>query len=197
MPARPPVKLSWFRQAARSPFVTLCAVRAGVSLGGWDPASNGMIIEQQQILTSQNLAVLFAALHLADALRDQLDDLARHCFRWICQRQQVKIVEPRRLPEVDLWHARLIQVKNTAYAWRQMIFFLALLPQPAVTAFLHWAEAHLNQQPATFRQRFRPALTGLRLASEGHGLDSDAARQAGAQRFLGWSKTRHWLLTDA
>jgi serine/threonine protein kinase/tetratricopeptide (TPR) repeat protein len=181
------VKVSWFRQTTRSPFVNLCAARAGVRLGGWDPATNGMIIEQQQILTSQNLAVLFAELHLADALREQLADLARHCFRWICQRQQVK---------VDYWHARLLQMKNTAYAWRQMLFFLALLPQPTVAEFLRWAEEHLNQQPETFRNRFRPALTGLVLASEGYSLDSDAAKQAGARRFLGWSKTRHWLLTD-
>lgn len=182
-----PIKVLWFKQTTRSLFVNLCAARAGVSLSSWDPATNGMVIEQQQILTSQNLAVLFAELHLADALRERLDDLARHCFRWICQRQQVK---------VDHWHARLIQIKNTAYAWRQMIFFLAILPQPTIAEFLRWAEEHLNQQPETFRNRFRPALTGLVLASEGHALDSDAARQAGARRFLGWSKARHWLLTD-
>jgi hypothetical protein len=158
-----------------------------VSLGSWDPATNGMIIEQQQILTAQNLAVLFAALDLADALRERLDDLARHCFQWICERQQVK---------ADRLHTRLIQLKNTAYAWRQMIFFLALLPPPSVAAFLDWAEDHLTQQPEPFRNRFRPALTGLALAAAGHALDSEAAQQTGARRFLGWSKTRHWLLTD-
>ena len=41
---------------------TLCAARAGVALGSWRPATNGMIIEQQQILTTQNLAVLFQAI---------------------------------------------------------------------------------------------------------------------------------------
>ena len=175
------------RPAVRRPFASLCAARAGVSLGGCDPATNGMIIEQQQILTSQNLAVLFAELDLADALRDRLNDLARHCFEWVCRSQQVKVVH---------WHARLIQIKNAAYAWRQMIFFLALLPRPAVAEFLRWAEEHLNQNPGMFQTGFRAALTGLVLASKGRSLDSSAAEQAGARRFLGWSKTRHWLLTE-
>ena len=47
-----------------------------------------------------------------------------------------------------------------------------------------------------FRIRFRPALAGLVLASEGRSLDKDTAGQAGARRFPGWFKTRHWLLAD-
>jgi hypothetical protein len=180
-----PVNVSWYEQRSRSPFAQLCAARAGVNLGGWDPAINGMIIEQQQILTSQNLAALFAQLPLAEAM--QLDDLARHCFKWICRRQQVTVYR---------WHDRLIQIKNTAYAWRQMIFFLALLSRPAVAEFLGWAEEEFRRQSPIFQHRFRPALVGLRLASEGHSLDGDAARLAGARRFLGWSKTRHWLLGE-
>lgn len=187
MPASKPSKVFWSRQTTANAFATLCAERAGVKLGGWDPATNGMIIEQQQILTSQNLAVLFSELDLADALREQLDDLARRCFRWVCQRQQIK---------VDHWHARLIQTKNTAYAWRQMIFFLALLPQPTVVEFLGWAQEHLNQQPEAFRNRFGPALTGLALAAQRESPEGEAARRAGAQRFLGWSKSRHWLLSN-
>lgn len=66
-----------------------------------------MIIEQQQILTTQNLAALFAGLNLPDALRGQLGEMAKQCFRWICRRQQMK---------VGNWHARLIMLKNTAYA---------------------------------------------------------------------------------
>jgi hypothetical protein len=45
-------------------FAQLCAARAGVDLGSWDPATNGMIIEQQQIITTQNLAALFVGLGL-------------------------------------------------------------------------------------------------------------------------------------
>jgi hypothetical protein len=180
----------WFWQtgSTRSDgFVQLCSSRAGVPLGSWEPATNGMIIEQQQILTTQNLAALFAGLDLTDTLRGQLGEMAKRCFVWICKRHQVK---------TDNWHARLIVVKNTAYAWRQMVFFLALLPTRAVSDFLGWAEDHLNAQREEFRNRFRPALKGLALAAAGGSLDSESARQEGIRRFLGWSKTRHWVLTE-
>ena len=34
---------------------------------------------------NQNLASLFAGLDLIDVLRDQLGDIAKPCFRWICK----------------------------------------------------------------------------------------------------------------
>ena len=63
----------------------------------------------------------------------QMRDMAKLCFQWACRRQQMKIAE---------WHARLTLVKNTAYAWRQMVFFLALLPEHSVTEFLEAAVVH-------------------------------------------------------
>lgn len=171
-------------KVTESAFVQLCASRADVPLGTWDPATNGMIIEQQQILTTQNLAALFAGLGLTDLLRGQLREMAQQCFKWVCQRQQMKVRQ---------WHARLLMLKNTAYAWRQMVFFLALAPGPHVADFLRWAENHLNGQSEDFRTRFRPALTGLMQAAAG--CDVDFARNPDTRRFLGWSNTRHWLLT--
>ena len=35
-------------------------------------------------------------------------------------------------------------IKNSAYAWRQMIFFLALLPTDTTDTFLAWAHDHLG-----------------------------------------------------
>ena len=177
-------KKPWFHRNTSDPFVELCSSRAGVSYGSWDPVINGMIIEQQQILTSQNLAVLFDGLGLVDALRNRLDDLPRRCFSWICRRQQV---------QADKFHAKLIMLKNTAYAWRQMVFFLALLPDAEVQAFLSWANEHLNKQKEGFRNRFRPALAGLTLAAEGRSIDDEEVSRSGARRFLGWSKKKHWL----
>jgi hypothetical protein len=182
-----PTTHNWFHKTAPDAFAALCAARAGVPLGTWDPATNGMIIEQQQILTTQNLAALLMVPGLADALAGQLGEMSRRCFQWICERQQMKI---------DRWHARLIMVKNTAYAWRQMIFFLALLPKPEVADFLRWADEHLERQRGDFDARFRPALQGLILAADGQSTDDLAARSLGAHRFLGWSKERHWLLTE-
>jgi hypothetical protein len=172
-------KKSWFQRTTGDPFVELCSLKANVTYGGWNPVINGMIIEQQQILTSQNLAVLFDSLDLVNTLQGQFENLAQHCFIWICRRQQI---------ETDNWHTRLITLKNTAYAWRQMIFFLALLPSIQVQIFLSWADEHLNEQGMAFQTRFRPALRGLALAAEGRPPDEQA------RRFLGWSKKRHWLL---
>jgi hypothetical protein len=183
-------KQRWFWQTPKPPpdkFAQFCASRAGVSLGTWDPATNGMIIEQQQIITTQNLAALFAGLDLTDALRGQLGEMAKHGFRWICKRHQMK---------TDKWHARLIMLKNTAYAWRQMIFFLTLLADREVADFLRWAEEHLDAQTEDFRIRFRPALNGLILAANGRPIESRSSREFDARRFLGWSNSKHWLLTD-
>ena len=149
---------SWPPRSAGDKFVELCAARAGVSVGGWDVAKNGMIIEQQQILTTQNLAVLFDGLDLTEELRGHMESLAKWCFEWICHRQQANS---------PTWHALLIMLKNTAYAWRQMVFYLSLMPSDQVQEFLAWAKDHLDQQQEDFRNRFQPALLGLERAAHG------------------------------
>ncbi|HEY9870429.1 MAG TPA: hypothetical protein V6D08_14790, partial [Candidatus Obscuribacterales bacterium] len=90
----------------------------------------------------------------------------------------------------------LKMLKNTAYAWRQMIFFLSLLPERDVAGFLRWAEGHLEAQREDFRNRFAPVLQGLVLVANGAAIDQQPARTSDARRFLGWSKTKHWLLAD-
>lgn len=174
------------RTSKPQPFARLCADRAGVQLGQWITVANGMIIEQQQIITTQNLATLFSLPNLADALRPQLAGMARQCFMWICRRQQMKI---------DCSHARLVMLKNTAYAWRQMIFYLSLLPPAEVKGFLAWADEQLKQQTDEFRRRFRPALNGLLLVAEGGSLDGPSVNHTEARTFLGWANTKHWLLS--
>jgi hypothetical protein len=47
-----------------------------------------------------------------------------------------------------------------------------------------------------FATRFGPALQGLIVAADGQLILNLAARGSGARRFLGWSKERHWLLTE-
>ena len=113
------VKASQYGTPTSLAFVRICTQLAFESASGnrWSVARNGKIIEQEQIATTHNLAVLFDALGLMQALQPELDNLARRCFLWICRRLQRKI---------DTWKARLQTVKNAAYAWRQMLFFLAL-----------------------------------------------------------------------
>jgi hypothetical protein len=173
--ARPP--------ASQDQFAQLCTDRAGVgSTGG--VARNGMVIEHQQILTSQNLAVLLSGLGITERLADHLPVMAKRCFTWICRRQQMKIIKG---------HAGLIMLKNTAYAWRQMIFYLSFISKEQLNEFLSWAETHLRAQREPFQSRFRPAFIGLILAAQGISLDDPSAQSQGAQRFLGWSTQKHWL----
>lgn len=166
-------------------FFQLCSDLAGPGAGGGSPvARNGTIIEQEQILTTHNLALLFGALSLTDALRPDLGELARRNFAWVCRRQR---------QTAPAWKSRLQMVKNAAYAWRQMVFFLALMPRPEVEAFLAWASEHLDAESPALGARFRPALEGLARAARGLPPE-DPARPDLARRFLGWTTGPHWLL---
>ena len=167
-------------------FAGLCTELAGPAGRGSRVAGNGTIIEQEQILTTHNLAVLFDALGLVEKQRSLLPELAQRCFAWICRRQQQRI---------NNWKARLQTVKNAAYAWRQMIFFLALRPD-AVPAFLAWASDHLTEQRPEFVARFRPALDGLARAAQGSPSEEQAERGNNPRRFLGWTTETHWLLRE-
>ena len=147
------LKVSTSRRRRSTAFASLCAKRAGVKAGGWDVVANGMMIEQQQILTTQNLAAVYARLDMADSLDGHLPTMAKSTFDWVLQRLQIK---------TDHWHASLIHVKNAAYAWRQMIFYLSLMRADWLAEFHDWANQRLLEQPATFASRFRSTLDGLR-----------------------------------
>lgn len=164
-------------------FLKVCEELAGPSRNGSPVASNGKVIEQEQILTTHNLATLFVSLDLQETLGDQLEEMSRQCFSWILRTH-------RQTP--PNWHARLQQVKNSAYAWRQMVFFLALLPIDSQKRFLAWASESIDQERGSNRERFRPALDGLRFAVEG----VPAHEPNAAHRFLGWTMERHWLMQD-
>ncbi|MEW6735998.1 MAG: hypothetical protein AB1489_32185 [Acidobacteriota bacterium] len=181
------VKPSHYGAATSPEFLKLCCEMAGESITGfsWSVARNGKIIEQEQILTTHNLAVLFDGLKLKKILEPALEKMARGCFEWICNRQQQKI---------DQWKARLQMIKNTAYAWRQMIFFLSLMPNEGVEKFLSWANEHLGKQRPEYQIRFRSVLEGLFLVSKGISLDDQIRHSNEVVRFLGWTTEKHWLL---
>jgi hypothetical protein len=165
-------------------FFELCRSRAEpFDERGSRVARNGAVIEQAQILTTHNLAVLFGALELREALDGGPEALARRCFAWICDRLQ-------QMPPI--YRARLQMVKNAAYAWRQMVFFLSLEPEEVARAFARWAEEHLSARPAPVQARLYPALRGLVRALDGlPPEDGDNAR-----RFTGWTTGTHWLLRE-
>lgn len=155
---------------------SLCYKRAGISKSGnWSVARNGMVIEQQLILTSHNLATLFERLD--DLSELNFARMSTRCFEWICTRQQTPVSD---------WRAKLQMVKNTAYAWRQMIAFMAELdPADQTACFCHMQEV-FSQQSDPFKTRFAPAVTGLRNAIYG-----TTPTASNSQVFLGWSDVKH------
>lgn len=173
------VKDRWGRSTAPG-FAELCALRAGPRQGpGSWVAKNGMVLEQQQILTTHNLALLLGPLGLRARLQPHLGALARRCLRWIGQ----QLALPR--PTV---HDRLRMVKNVAYAWRQMVFFLSFVEPDELAAVLDEARALPVQGP--FAARVGEAVDGLRQVAEGAPLDPASP----SRRLLGWSDGAHWLI---
>jgi hypothetical protein len=170
----PDVPLSPLRTETAVQLEELCKARAGVPHG--TVVQNGMILEQAQIITTHNLAVLFARAGLGGELHGELATMAQRCFEWTCRRLQIKADR----------HARLIHIKNSAYAWRQMVFFLSLAGAGERKKFLQWGDEHLRKQTGEFQEKFAPAWRGLLAAAE--------SKQPGpTQCFTGWSKA-HWLM---
>jgi hypothetical protein len=172
-------------------FFALCAARAASSGDGEarayrTPAQNGMVIEQAQVLTTHNLAALYDGLELRALLDGREGELARACFAFVCRRMQVFAQDH---------HARLIALKASAYAWRQMLFFASVASPEEQSAFMPWVEAQFADEDEVFRAVFKPAMDGLRVISEGgrfYASGVDAQGGAG-RRFLGWGAGRHWL----
>lgn len=165
----------------------LCAERAGATLGTWAPTINGTVIEQQQILSTHNLALMFGELGLGGLLQANLPSLATTTFDWICARLE-------RLPPG--WHARLIVVKKCAYAWRQMLFYLSQMDAPARADTIAAILATFASRQPSFVNRFRPAVRGLQRAAAGDMLPQQQIGADGSRVFLGWTAGRHWLLAD-
>ncbi len=164
-------------------FAALCAARAKNDPDGmWSVARNGKIIEQEQLLTTHNLASLVAALDLGPPLREASEVLAQRCFSWICAAQSQDGARPR---------TRLRRVKKTAYAWRQMLFFLSV-GEVSPVRFVSWASEELHGQSPASGARLAPALAGLRHVAKGGTFDAEGHAPGGGRRFLGWTTELHW-----
>lgn len=166
-------------------FARLCQRRSVQGDRGNFVARNGTIIEQQQVLTTQNLASLIHGLDLCEDLRERYVEMAKNCFRWVCKQLQIQDRN---------FHARLVKVKNSAYAWRQMICFLALAPDGQLEQFIPWAKEYLQSQTEAFALRIDPAIkhldNAIKATSSGKPLSQDH------QPFYGWCIGKHWLLVD-
>jgi hypothetical protein len=145
-------------------FDALCLDRAGPRTDRFSVAANGKVIEQAQILSTQNLA----ALTELDLTLDWAA-LAGRCYARI----------ERLADGLDGTDRPLHRVKDLAYAWRHMVFFLARLEPAEQRAFV----AGLPPD-----ERLRPAVAGLAQTIDG---------AAPERVVLGWTLGPHWLLTPA
>ncbi len=161
-------------------FEQLCEKRAGRTFELWKPATNGMILEQSQILTTHNLMPLFIAAGLEKKLENQLVYMARKCFMsatgWL------------QLPNLE-WRQRLHKLKNAAYAWRQMVFYLSFLDPDQLDQFMAWCREMQHGQDPQFVAKFTPAMNGLHAAIAGR-----PKNPASEKIFVGWDDKRHWFM---
>jgi len=150
-------------------------------------ARNGTVIEQAQILTTHNLATLFEDAAFRASMRGQLMGMAKRCFEWICARFQNLSSN---------WKAQMQLMKNAAYAWRQMLFYMSLLGSDEQAIFGRWLAKYIETRTAPFRARFAPVVKGLEAIVAGETFDPGGQTPSGGRRFLGWSVKRHWLLPE-
>lgn len=163
----------------------ICEKRSGVKYGGYNVAEHGMLLEQAQILSTHNLAILFNALNLQATLKGNLPDMAKTCFIFICKRLQMPFMSH---------HAALIGIKQSAYAWRQMVFYLSFLREGEQKEFFAWINKHLLAQKATLQLYFNSVVFGLIGAVNGKTPAAEAINIETPRMFLAWS-SNHWLLS--
>jgi hypothetical protein len=185
---------TWWGKKTANDFAALCAARATAAQAQITPASyvavNGAILEQAQILTTHNLAVLVDALGLREQITLLAPELADRAFRWLIRRLGQQPDNP---------HARLLAVKNAAYAWRQAIYYLSPCDQPVQAEAHARLHGYLLAADDELQARFIPAVDGLaHVIAGGHFSEAGLAPQPGAgRRFLGWTTGPHWALHPA
>ncbi|MFJ6783351.1 hypothetical protein [Streptomyces yangpuensis] len=172
------------RPARTAPaFDRLCGERAGTDTArSWSPAGNGTVIEQAQILTTHNLAVLVR--HAGIAPEAGWEALTEKGFTAVCRLVARIHGHPRPLGTI----------KDAAYAWRQTLFFLSLCPPGRQAALVQRMAAEAAGQPWHTAARLAPVIAGLRLVAGGGTFDADGTALGGlARRFQGWTTTGHWM----
>lgn len=144
-------------------FDYLVLSRAGIAAQhrSYSVASSGKAIEQAQILTTHNLALLVNA-------GISMDWVAQAHAAW----KTVKEHLAKTTGENSLHHR-----KNAAYAWRQTVFYLALCPVDQVRDFLD-SQRIVQGLPAEATEQAEAMLRGLRET-----INSGAPSQG---PFVGW-----------
>ncbi|HET9172945.1 MAG TPA: hypothetical protein VFN97_26190 [Actinospica sp.] len=161
-------------------FDKLCIERADrAGRNGVSVASQGMVIEQAQILTTHNLAALAGPCGVRP--RDGWQHLAGRAFTHMLRLA-------RQLPQA---RRPLPLIKDLAYAWRQILFYLSM-PDADVDAFLFGAHIALAERGPAMEAMLSPVLDGLDAIAHGGAFDA-SGRVGDGYQFTGWSTGGHWL----
>lgn len=125
--------------------------------------------------------MLLEAARLRDLLGpEDLIQLATTCLRHVVRRMSI---------QTPFWRFEMRNIKNCAYAWRQMVFYVALVPSPDQQVFAASARRILVESREGVAIRLEPAVVGLEQAAAGN-----SPQVGGGRRVLGWSSgQRHWL----
>lgn len=183
------VRERWGKRTAED-FARVCNERAREAAVGDGSfvARNGTVIEQSQILTTHNLAPLVARLGVSDRIAEAASDVAVRTFAWIVNEQNT---------QYSSWRSQLQMLKNTAYAWRQALFFLSFVAASDQRRAADDLKTRAAERPDEWLHRFTPVLDGLDAVLAGGRFDANGRVGAGGRRYLGWSVGRHWLLPQS
>lgn len=165
-------------------FDKLCETRSddgSEDHGGFSVAANGKVIEQAQILTTHNLAALTGPFGLGQIMSFDWGALAGRCVQRVVALNARLEKNPRPLSTV----------KDIAYAWRQMLFFLSRAPERAADESVEAIVARIDSMGDAESARLRPAVEGLVTVYRGGTLDDPASS---GRRLLGWTTGNHWML---
>ena len=159
-------------------------MRRGIDSGVME---NGSRIERAQLYTTHNLATLAQAGVKLEHSYAGLSLLAlRHSFKTLGRIHR----DPKAC-------GVLAAIKNTAYAWRQAIFFLSL-PEPEsrrenFAAFIGEAQ-ELAERFQLKKPVAKQLIDGLEYIMNEGVFDGGGYAENGGRRLLGWTTERHWIL---
>ncbi|MEE6259987.1 hypothetical protein [Plantactinospora sonchi] len=179
IPDPPPVRAGR-GTATSAAFDALCHERAAAGHRRGSVAANGTVIEQAQILTTQNLATLAYPVGVRPV--DGWSTLARRTFARVLVLAARLAGNPRPLPAI----------KDIGYAWRQLVCYLSLPGGDDPRAVVDELWEDLRAAPEQVRDRLTPVLAGLGYVAAGGEFAPDGTGGAG-RRLLGWTVGRHWL----
>lgn len=169
-------------------FSKLCWKRATLASRPASILENARVIEQAQILSTHNLATIFGALGQKDELKAKLLTMAERSFKEVCRLQ--------RHCHQHSWHNQLIYIKNSAYAWRQQVFYLSFCSSEELERHLENAHKILKHSlNLKLAPLLMPALTGLEAIIQGSSFDDSGYTAKGrGRRLLGYTSDKHWLM---